>query len=94
MSDPIQPRYHWPCHAALRVTPGNGKPAVSPPVPCRTMQYDLGKSGRDPPAIVPRGTISEGRHKVSLAGYDNRQYTIMARARARHTHSAGPYPRL
>lgn len=77
MADSVQPRYHWPCHAALRVMPGNGKAPVTPSVPCRTMQYDLGKSGRDPPAVVPKGVISEGRHRLSLAGYDNRQYTLM-----------------
>lgn len=89
LTDPVQPRFHWPCHAALRVTPGSGgKPPATLPVPCRTMQYDLGKNGRDPPAAVPRGLLQEGRHRVALAGYDNRQYSIMARRPLRRAHAA------
>jgi hypothetical protein len=50
--DPVPHRFHFPCHASLSL---NGAPLA---VPCRTLAFDLGKNGRDPPAGVGAARLS------------------------------------
>jgi hypothetical protein len=80
-------RLHWPCHASLTV---NGAPVV---VPCRTAACDLGRTGRDPPGIVPPAVYAAPAAtphapvtlRLVLAGYDTRPFAVLARVAARRS---------
>jgi len=82
-------RLHWPCHGNLTL---NNLPLS---IPCRSAAADLGRNGRDAPAVLASppllaalraaGAAGEGvTLRVCLAGYDARPFALAARvARAR-----------